>query len=122
MSDVIELRGLRVSAIVGVLPEEREREQPLLVDIDFERPFRDAAIGDDMAATTNYADVLSLAHHIIVEGHFLLLETLVHRVAAAVLGFDRAIESVHVRAHKLRPPVPLDVATVGVSCTLRRES
>jgi len=29
---------------------------------------------------------------------------------------------VHVRAHKLRPPVPHDIATVGVSCTVRRES
>jgi len=122
MSDVIELRGLRVSAIVGVLAEEREREQPLLVDIDFERPFRDAATSDDLAATTNYAEVLSLVHRIIVEGHFLLLETLVHRVADAVLNFDPVIESVTVRAHKLRPPVPLDIATVGVSCTIRRGS
>ena len=113
MSDVIELRGLRVCAIVGVLAEEREREQPLLIDIDFERPFRDAAVSDD---------VIVVAERIIVEGRFLLLETLVHRVAAAVLEFDRAIESVHVRAHKLRPPVPHDIATVGVSCTVRRES
>jgi FolB domain-containing protein len=122
VSDVIELRGLRVCAIVGVLAEEREREQPLLIDIDFERPFRDAAVSDDLAATTNYADVIVVAERIIVEGRFLLLETLVHRVAAAVLEFDRAIESVHVRAHKLRPPVPHDIATVGVSCTVRRES
>ena len=122
MSDVIELRGLRVSAIVGVLPEEREREQPLLVDLDVERPFRDAAARDDLTATTNYADVLSLAQRVIVEGRFSLLETLVHRVAAAVLDVDPAIESVRVRAHKLRPPVPLDVATVGVSCILRRGS
>lgn len=121
MSDVIELRGLRVRAIVGVLPEEREREQPLLVDIDFERPFRDAAVDDDLAATTNYTDVLALAERVVIEGHFLLLETLVHRVAQAVLEFDRAIESVHVRAHKLRPPVPQDIGTVGVSCTIRRE-
>lgn len=122
MSDVIELRGLRVSAIVGVLPEEREREQPVLVDIDIERPFRDAADGDDLAATTNYADVLVLAQRIITDGHYLLLETLVHRVAAAVLELDPAIELVRVRAHKLRPPVPYDVATVGVSCTRRRGS
>jgi dihydroneopterin aldolase len=106
VSDVIELRGLRVCAIVGVLAEEREREQPLLIDIDFERPFRDAAVSDDLAATTNYADVIVVAE----------------RIAAAVLEFDRAIESVHVRAHKLRPPVPHDIATVGVSCTVRRES
>jgi FolB domain-containing protein len=122
MSDVIELRGLRVSAIVGVLPEEREREQPLVVDIDFERPFRDAAASDDLLGTTNYADVLALAQAVIVEGHFLLLETLAHRVAQAVLDFDHAIQWARVRAHKVRPPVPQDVVSIGVSCTLHRES
>jgi FolB domain-containing protein len=122
MSDVIELRGLRVSAIVGVLPEEREREQPLVVDIDFERPFREAAASDDLLGTTNYADVLALAQAIIVEGHFLLLETLAHRVAQAVLDFDHDIEWARVRAHKVRPPVPQDVVSLGVSCTLHRES
>lgn len=122
MSDVIELRGLRISAIVGVLAEERERQQPLVLDIDFERPFRDAAASDDLLSTTNYADVMALAENIIVEGRFLLLETVVHRVAQAVLDFDHAIEWVKVRAHKVRPPVPQDVASLGVSCTLRRGS
>ena len=122
MSDVVELRGLRVSALVGVLAEEREREQPVVVDIDFERPFDSAAATDDLARTTNYADVLTLVQSVIVEGHFFLLETLARRVAQAVLDFDHAIESVWVRAHKVRPPVPQDVASIGVSCTLRRQS
>jgi dihydroneopterin aldolase len=121
MSDVIELRALRVMAIVGVLPEEREREQPLVMDLDLKRPFREAAVSDDVVATTNYADVLALAEGVVVEGHFLLLETLAHRVAQAVLSFDVSIESVHVRVRKVRPPVPQDVGSVGVSCTLRRE-
>jgi dihydroneopterin aldolase len=121
MSDVIELRALRVMAIVGVLPEEREREQPLVIDLDLERPFREAAVSDDVVATTNYADVLALAEGVVVEGHFLLLETLAHRVAQAVLSFDVSIESVHVRVRKVRPPVTQDVGSVGVSCTLRRE-
>ena len=121
MSDVIELRGLRVNAVVGVLAEERERRQPLVIDLELVRPFREAAASDDLAGTTNYAEVLALAEAVVVEGHFLLLETLVHRVAEAVLDFDPAIESVLVRAHKPRPPGPQDVTSVGVACTLRRD-
>ena len=34
--DRIELRGLQLVGIVGVLPEERERAQPLDVDVDIE--------------------------------------------------------------------------------------
>jgi dihydroneopterin aldolase len=121
VSDLIELRGLRVSAVVGVLPEEREREQPLVLDLDLERPFREAALADELAATTNYAQVLALVESVAVEGRFLLLETLAHRVAQAVLSVDEALISVMVRAHKVRPPVPQDVASVGVSCKLHRE-
>ena len=120
MSDWIELRGLRCSAIVGVLLEERERPQPLEFDIDIERDFEGAALNDDIAKTTNYATILSLTTTVAVEGRFLLLESLVYRVAREVLAVDAEIESVTVAVRKLRPPVPEDVATVGVRCTLRR--
>ena len=120
MSDVIEIRALRVRAIVGVLAEERGREQPLVIDVDFQRPFRDAVASDDLTGTTNYADVVALVESVVVSGRFFLLETLVHRVAQAVLDFDPAIEWARVRAHKAEPPVPQDVASLGVSCTAQR--
>jgi dihydroneopterin aldolase len=91
------------------------------MDLDLERPFREAALTDDLAATTNYAQVLELVERVAVEGRFLLLETLAHRVAQAVLNVDEAVLSVMVRVHKVRPPVPQDVVSVGVSCELLRE-
>ncbi len=120
MSDVIELRGLCFSAIVGVLSHEREREQPLEVDIDIERSFDDAAATDDLTATTDYAAVLRLATRVAREGGYLLVETLARRVATEILAFDAAITSVTVAVRKLRPPVPDLVATVGVRCTVAR--
>lgn len=120
MSDVIELRELRCSAIVGVLSEERDREQPLSFDIDLVRSFEQAALNDDITVTTNYANVLSLVVRVAREGKFLLLETLVYRVATEILNFDGEVETVTVSVKKLRPPVPEDVATVGVRTTLHR--
>ncbi len=120
MKDVIELRGLRVDAIVGVLEKERRRVQPLSLDIDIHRPFAQAAKTDDVAKTTNYADVLTLASRVVIEGKFILLETLARRTAAAILAFDPEIISVSVTVRKLRPPVSEDVATVGVRCTRSR--
>ena len=120
MSDVVEIRGLRLLAIVGVLTEEREREQPLMLDIDFARPFGEAAAEDTLAATTNYADVLDTVQRVVREGHYLLLETLVSRVARAILDHDTGIEWTWVRVHKLRPPVSQDVTSLGVSCRLHR--
>ena len=120
MPDVIELRELRCLAVVGVLSEERDRPQPVAFDLDIERPFEEAALSDDLAETTNYAEVLALVTEVAGESAFLLLETLAYRVAREVLAYDEAVTSVTVAVRKLRPPVPQDVATVGVRCTLRR--
>ncbi len=122
MNDLIELHGLRLRAVVGALPEEREREQPLAIDVDIERPFAAAAAGDDLAKTTNYAAILDLVERVVLEGRFTLLETLVVRVAQAILDADAAIEVVRVRVQKLRPPVTHDIDAVAVASTLRRES
>lgn len=120
MSDVIELRALRCSAIVGVLPEERERPQPLEFDLDLERSFHEAVRSDDVAQTTNYATILSLASTIATQGRYSLLETLAYRVAEAILDLDDEISAVTVGVRKVRPPVLEDVATVGVRCTVSR--
>jgi 7,8-dihydroneopterin aldolase/epimerase/oxygenase len=121
VNDVIELRDLRCEVIVGVLPDERHTPQPVSMDIDVERPFARAAATDDLAATTNYAEIVSLAVTTATDGKFLLLETLAYAVAQATLDCDDNIAAATVSAKKLRPPVPESVATVGVRCTLRRE-
>ena len=120
MNDLIELRDLRCRAVVGVLAEDRARAQPLAFDLTLERPFEEAALSDDLAETTNYAEVLTLAERVATEGRFLLLETLAYRVAHEILAFDAGVDAVTVAVRKLRPPVPEDVATVGVRTTLRR--
>jgi len=103
VNDVIELRELRCSAVVGVLAEERERAQPLVFDLELVRPFEEAALNDDIAETTNYADVLSLTCRTATEGRYLLLETLAYRVAYEVLALDEEIASVTVSVRKVRP-------------------
>jgi dihydroneopterin aldolase len=120
VNDVIELRDLRCSAVVGVLAEERERAQPLVFDLDLVRPFEEAALNDDITETTNYADVLTTTCRTATEGRYLLLETLAYRVAYEVLALDEEIVAVTVAVRKVRPPVVEDVASVGVRCTVQR--
>ena len=122
MRDVIELRDLRIVAIVGALAHERVEPQPIALDIDIERDFTACAVNDDLSQTTNYAAVLDLVEHVVITGQFILLETLVRRVGAAILAFDEAIVSVTVAVRKLEPPVAQDIATVGARTTLTRES
>ena len=53
-SDCIQLRGLRVVCIVGVLPEERERPQPIELDIDIYADLSVAGKSDDLPDTIDY--------------------------------------------------------------------
>ena len=54
MDDRIELRGLRVSAFCGVLPEEKARRQPFEVDLDVHADLSTASASDDLADTIDY--------------------------------------------------------------------
>jgi 7,8-dihydroneopterin aldolase/epimerase/oxygenase len=120
VTDVIELRGLRLLAVVGVGDDERSAPQPLEVDVDLARPFARAAASDDVAATTDYSAVVALVERVAAAGGFSLLETLADRVAREVLAIDEAVESVTVAVRKLRPPVPSDLASAGVRTTVSR--
>jgi dihydroneopterin aldolase len=112
--DRIELRGLRVVGRIGVLDHEREHDQPLEVDLDLDVDLGAAGASDDLTDTVDYGAVCTTVAATVVEGHVALLEHLAARVAGAVLGLDDRIAAVDLTIRKLRPPVPLDLATSGV--------
>ncbi|MCU1400357.1 MAG: sulD [Acidimicrobiales bacterium] len=111
--DRIEICGLRVMALVGVLPHEREAAQPLEFDIILEGDLRDAGRSDDLADTAHYGLVTDRAAAIARETKDELLERLVHRIAEDALTIDR-VEAVEVVCRKLRPPIAEDIAYTAV--------
>lgn len=119
--DRIELRGLRLSARCGVLPEERSRDQPLEFDIDLVGDLSRAGSSDDLTDTTDYGAVCTLVEQVCAREAPLLLERLAEIVATEILAVgamgDDGIESVTVAVRKLRPPVPQQLATSGVRIT-----
>ena len=118
--DLIELRGLTVSSLVGVLPHERQQPQPLEIDLDVACDLSAAGGSDDLADTVNYGEVCAIVEDVATAGHVGLLEALAERMAAAVLAADERIDSVTVAVRKLRPPVPQQLATSGVRITRNR--
>ena len=116
MTDRIELRGLRVLGVCGVLPEEQTRPQPLEVDLDVVADLSVPGRSDDLDDTIDYGALCDLVVRIVTEERFQLLERLAERVAEVVLEDDR-IDQVVVSARKLRPSVSHDLSTSGVSIT-----
>ena len=103
----------------GVLAEEQERAQPFEVDLDVETDLSAAGRSDDLTKTVDYGSLAELVAGIVGTGHVSLLETLAERIAAAVLA-EAAVDRVTVTVRKLRPPVPVDLATAGVRVTRSR--
>lgn len=117
--DLIELRGLRALGICGALPEERERVQPLEVDLDVVADLSVAGRSDALDDTVNYGDLADAVERVITTERFTLLERLAERLTEVVLAVDGVIE-VTVAVRKLRPPVPQQLATSGVRITRGR--
>lgn len=112
--DRIELRGLRVLARIGVLPSERQQDQPLDIDVDLVVDLAAAGASDDLADTVDYGAVCEAVQAAAAQQHVDLLERLAEVVAEAVLAVDERVVAVDLAVRKLRPPVPHDLATSGV--------
>ncbi|MEK7292900.1 MAG: dihydroneopterin aldolase [Actinomycetota bacterium] len=112
-SDRIEIRGLLVTTVVGVLPHERTMAQPLRIDLDLFVDLRDAGRTDELTDTANYGTVAERVAEVVRASKDLLLERLADRVAQMVLRIDR-VETVDVTVTKLRPPVPEQLESTAV--------
>ena len=118
--DRIELRGLRLAGIVGVLPHEQAQAQPLEIDLDLVLDLGPAGTSDDLADTVDYGAVCSAVEAIVDESAFALLEALAERVASALVTGDARLAAVTVAIRKLRPPVAQQLDTSGVRITRTR--
>jgi dihydroneopterin aldolase len=118
--DRIELRGLRLVAVVGVLPEERTRAQPLELDLDLWADLSAAGRTDMLDRTVDYGAVSDVVAATVEAARPGLLERLAELVAEAVLDADARIEGVTVAVRKLRPPVAHDLHSAGVRISRHR--
>lgn len=86
MSDLIQLRGVRLMAHVGVPDAERAVAQELVVDVDLDYDIRAAAAADDFAQTIDYAAAREVLARVADAQPYRLIETMAERMAAALLS------------------------------------
>jgi dihydroneopterin aldolase len=116
--DRIEIRGLRLVGTHGVLVEEKERAQPFEVDLDLVADLTAAGRSDQLLDTVDYGAVVARVAELVAGGpSHELLESLARQLGQEVLALDGRIEQVVVTLRKLRPPLPADLASVGVRVT-----
>ncbi len=113
----IEILGVRAMGRHGVLPEEQGRAQPFEVDVRLEVDLTAAAASDRLEDTVDYAVLTEAVARTVELESYSLIERLADRIAGVCTSLS-GVRSVEVSVRKLRPPIPVHVASVGV--TLRR--
>ncbi|GAB4196305.1 MAG: dihydroneopterin aldolase [Wenzhouxiangellaceae bacterium] len=81
----IFIDDLRLQAIIGVYPEEREQPQMIAVDVEMAWDTRAAALSDDLHETIDYHAVVKRLTGFIDNSRFQLVETLAERCAEILL-------------------------------------
>jgi dihydroneopterin aldolase len=119
-TDLIEIRGLRLTGRHGVTPEERSREQPFVVSLAVRIDSREAAAFDDLTATLNYEEAVKQVALVVAGEPVSLLETLADRIARQILSNKRALD-VWVRVAKPEAPLPEVVDEVAVEVSRSRD-
>jgi dihydroneopterin aldolase/2-amino-4-hydroxy-6-hydroxymethyldihydropteridine diphosphokinase len=111
--DHLYVNGLRLMALVGVLPHERDALQPVQIDVDLEVDLSEAGVTDNLDDTANYGAISTAIAEVVRTSSDTLLERLAARIADRVLHFDH-VEVADVMVTKLRPPIPEDLVSSAV--------
>ena len=87
--DIIFIRELKVTTLIGIYEREKRIPQTLQLDLEIALPNSRACYSDDIRDALNYADVAQHIQTVLSEGHFSLLETLTEHIAQIILrDFD----------------------------------
>ncbi len=117
---LLEVRGVRVLATHGVLPQERERAQPFEFDLDVHFDMTKPGATDHLGDTVDYSHIVQLAVDVMNGPPCNLIEKLATEIGNAVLALDERITAVGVALRKTHPPLPHDLAWAGVRLTVSR--
>src|ERR1700722_18045302 len=102
VTDIVSIRDLRVSTVIGVYDWEREIEQALTFSIDMAADVSKAAKNDGIGDALDYSVVAQAVKAVVIEGKCQLSETAAERVAERLLT-DYGMEWVRVEVVK---PIP----------------
>ena len=83
--DIIFIRELKVTTLIGIYEREKLVPQTLQLDIDIEMPNSRACHSDDINDALDYAHVAQHIQMVLSKGHFSLLETLTEHIAQIIL-------------------------------------
>jgi 7,8-dihydroneopterin aldolase/epimerase/oxygenase len=86
VTDIVSIKDLSVTTVIGVYDWERETEQTLTFAVEMAADVAKAAAKDDIADALDYSAVAQTVREVVTEGRFQLIETAAERVAARLVA------------------------------------
>jgi 7,8-dihydroneopterin aldolase/epimerase/oxygenase len=111
VNDIVSIRDLRVTTVIGVYDWEREIEQALSFSVDMAADVAQAAARDDLRDALDYSAVVHTVKCVVIEGKFQLIETAAERVAQRLIA-DYGLAWVRVQVVK---PITSDGYTAAIT-------
>lgn len=116
---LVFLRDLQLDANIGIYEEEKNRHQPICVNLTMDVLEPTNPLSDDPADVVCYNRIAKGVEAIIAEGHIMLVETLAERIAALCLAHPM-VSGVWVRVEKTQ--AIKKAAAAGVEIYRRKSS
>ena len=114
----IFLKGLRIYARHGVIPQEQIVGAYFTIDLSIRTDFSEACEHDNLEGTINYADIQKCVKtEMNIPSQ--LLENVANRICQRLMNEFEAIEEIDIRISKENPPMGAECKACGVSmhCT-----
>ena len=109
--DRIFVNNLRVQAILGIYPLEREQPQEVVISLEIETECSKAAASKDLEDCLDYSTLADAVAQLTITGKYLLIETLIEDIAQHCLR-QPLVDGVSVQVEK--PQAVLRADSVGV--------
>lgn len=97
--DRIFIRDLALRCIIGLYPEEREKQQDVIINVVMETDLRAAGKSDDLNNTVDYKTIKQNILEFVENSSFNLIESLAEGTAAICLA-DSKVQSATVTIDK----------------------
>ena len=110
-SDKIFVNNLRVQAILGIYPLEREQSQEVVITLEIDTDCSKAAASKDLADSLDYATLAHAVAELTINGKYLLIETLIEDIGRHCLR-QPLVQGVSVQVEK--PQAVSRAGSVGI--------
>lgn len=112
--DIIKIKNLEVFSRIGVLKEENTLGQKFLISVDMYTDMSEAASGDDLEKTVNYAEVCRNIYEYMKDNTAQLIEKAAADIAEMILTNFSRITRADVEVSKPGAPVSMHFENISV--------